>query len=727
MTPDYLLNSDAHQLPKSALAYKWGDSAMENQTNSKISPWHSLKNRVTIFTLVIFVNSLWALSFYASRMLQEDMQRVLGEQQYSVVSLVASEINDELVNRVEALERIAKEIDALLIGNPAGLQARLEQRPLLQHLFNGGILVTGTDGTAIADVPLSAGRIGTNYMDRDSIGGPLKQGKTVISRPVMGKKLGAPVFSIGAPIRDGAGTVIGTLVGTVNLGLPNFLDKITGGKYGRSGGFLVIEPSERLIISATDRTRVMERLPAIGLIAGMDRMLDGFEGTDIFINALGKEVMNSGRIIPIAGWRAVVTIPTIEALSPIYQQRQRMLWATVLLTLLTGGLTWWMLRRQLSPMLNTAQKLTRLATTNLPVKPLPVTRQDEIGAMIGGFNHLLETLGNRETALVDSEFRWKFAIDGSGDGLWDWNVLQGTVFFSTRWKEMLGFTEDEIGNSLSEWSQRIYPDELARVMADVQSHLDGLTPIYLHEYRILCKDGSWKWIHDRGLVVSRDEAGKPLRVIGTHADITEWHQAEAERNALQEQIRQMAYFDPLTQLPNRRLIDDRLGQALAASKRSGQHGALMFLDLDNFKPLNDTHGHGAGDLLLIEVARRLTDCVRETDSVARLGGDEFVVLLSELNVDYAVSTEQATAVAEKIRTALAMPYQLTVTQSGTADSTVQHHCSASVGVVIFLNHEASPTDLMKWADSAMYQAKDAGRNAIRFYESNPPIAPVNTA
>jgi diguanylate cyclase (GGDEF)-like protein len=212
------------------------------------------------------------------------------------------------------------------------------------------------------------------------------------------------------------------------------------------------------------------------------------------------------------------------------------------------------------------------------------------------------------------------------------------------------------------------------------------------------------------------------------AEAGDFREGAVDRNnALQEQIHQLAFFDPLTQLPNRRLLDDRLGQALAASKRSGLYGALMFLDLDNFKPLNDTHGHVAGDLLLVEVARRLTAFVRETDTVARIGGDEFVVLLNELHADKTTSTEQTGAVAEKIRVALAEPYQLSVTQPGEPVTAVEHHCSASIGVVLFVNHLSSKIDLLKWADAAMYQAKDAGRNVIRFYEPNVPTAPVDAA
>lgn len=188
----------------------------------------------------------------------------------------------------------------------------------------------------------------------------------------------------------------------------------------------------------------------------------------------------------------------------------------------------------------------------------------------------------------------------------------------------------------------------------------------------------------------------------------------ALRMKSEERARQLALHDSLTGLPNRRMLGDRLSQAMAASKRSGLYAGLMFLDLDNFKPLNDAHGHEVGDLLLIEVAQRLTDCVREMDAVVRLGGDEFVVMLRELDADKAVSAEQTAGVAEKIRLSLARPYQLTISLEGQVAHMVEHHCSASIGVVVFKNHEASQANILKCADAAMYQAKGAGRNTIRF-------------
>lgn len=206
-----------------------------------------------------------------------------------------------------------------------------------------------------------------------------------------------------------------------------------------------------------------------------------------------------------------------------------------------------------------------------------------------------------------------------------------------------------------------------------------------------------------------DADGKTINYVGTMDDIT-------FRKATEDQIRNMAFYDALTQLPNRRLLSDRLGQAIAAGKRSGHYGALMFLDLDNFKPINDKFGHRVGDLLLIEVAHRIGSCVRETDTAGRFGGDEFVVMLSELDVDQATSMAQASVVAEKIKASLARPYQLTFKQEGKAQHIVEHQCTSSIGVVLFKDQDASVDDLFRYADMAMYKAKEDGRNLIRFYE-----------
>jgi diguanylate cyclase (GGDEF)-like protein/PAS domain S-box-containing protein len=223
------------------------------------------------------------------------------------------------------------------------------------------------------------------------------------------------------------------------------------------------------------------------------------------------------------------------------------------------------------------------------------------------------------------------------------------------------------------------------------------------------RKGGARYQEEMTITPVRIESEEITHFIAVKQDISERKRAE-------EKIHDMAFHDALTRLPNRRLLNDRLEQTMAASKRSGRYGALIFLDLDNFKPLNDVYGHDVGDLLLVEVARRISSCVREVDTVARFGGDEFVVMLSELGEDKPESTAQARIVAEKISVTLAEPYVLTIQPDGGARTTVEHHCTSSIGVVLFINHEAPPADIIKWADMAMYQAKALGRNLIRFYD-----------
>ena len=324
-----------------------------------------------------------------------------------------------------------------------------------------------------------------------------------------------------------------------------------------------------------------------------------------------------------------------------------------------------------------------------------------------------------EEAMAQQSQRMANILWGTGVGTWEWNVQTGETRFNERWADLIGYTLDELAPvSIATWMKYAHPADLAASAAALEKHFAGETEHYECESRMLHKDGHWIWVLDRGKLVSRTHDGLPEWMAGTHSDIT-------IRKGMEGEIRQLAYFDALTGLPNRRMLNDRLSQAMASSKRSGLYRALMFLDLDNFKPLNDTHGHPVGDLLLVEVAKRLCACVREVDTVARLGGDEFVVMIGELDADQDQSTQQAVNVAEKIRASLAAPYHLTVVQSGEQGKTVEHHCSASIGVVLFLNHEATETELMKWADAAMYQSKDAGRDGVHFYLS-PDSQSLNT-
>ncbi|MDP2140466.1 MAG: CHASE domain-containing protein [Gammaproteobacteria bacterium] len=421
--------------------------------------------------------------------------------------------------------------------------------------------------------------------------------------------------------------------------------------------------------------------------------------------------------------------------------------------------------------------------------------------------------------LRGTEFRWKSALAGAGDGVWDWNNLTDEVVFSGRWKSMLQYRDDEIHNHLSEWERLLHPEDHLRVMRAIQDCLDGTTDSLSHEIRLRDASGQWRWILTRGAVVSRDENGKALRTIGTHTDISaqkavelallesdrrfrgafetaaigmalvslegRWLQVNralvqmlgysedellqsnfqdithpddlnldleqlqklnansidhyhmekryrrkdgeiiyvllsvslvrdlngepvhyvsqieniTERRELQQLVEHQATHDELTGLPNRRLLHDRLVQAMAQCRRYHRHMAVMFVDIDHFKSINDNYGHDVGDEVLCEVVARLRRCIRLSDTFARQGGDEFVVLLTEIQ-----SAMDIERVADVMISTLHAPLLL---------RRVEVQVTLSIGVAVFDPDSAdSDESLLRKADEALYAVKRGGRNGF---------------
>ena len=334
-----------------------------------------------------------------------------------------------------------------------------------------------------------------------------------------------------------------------------------------------------------------------------------------------------------------------------------------------------------------------------PIEDHILRAKVEVFLNLYGQNQLLQESESRTRAIINTSLDAVVGMDVRGR-ITDWNPRAETIFGWTK-DEALDLTLE--GTIVPEQDRDTYRLDLARFLATGESELLNRRI----EKTALRKNGEEFHVE---LAIAPLKTGDTYHFTAFVADIS-------VRKRLEEEVRQMAFHDPLTGLPNRRLLNDRLSQALAASKRRSCHGALMFFDLDNFKPLNDTRGHEAGDLLLVEAADRTRNCVREIDTVARVGGDEFVVIISELEPDKAGSITQAGIVAEKIRLALAEPYRLTIKRNGQAESIVDHHCTASIGVALFICPVACQDDIYMWADAAMYRAKEAGRNQVRFFDT----------
>ncbi len=682
-------------------------------------PPQSLKTRLVLSTLLVLVLGLWSMAYDVGQALRTDLLKLVGQQQVSTATVLSERIADEVALRLDALEALSTQLGAAA-GTDAGAGARLvgarlesarladaawvrsvlAQDRLADRLFNNGVLFAGTDGVARAASRPALGQEDGDYSAQ--LATVFATGQAGVGPPIAGRQSRQPLLVLAVPLRDRSGALVGALAGVVDLARPNFVDPIIRHRYGETGHLFLVAPRQRLVVTTSDASRIMQRLPPPGANAEIDRVLAGYQGTVQLTNAQGVAVLSSGRQVPRAGWDVVVSMPLQEALAPAQRLASRVLAAAALLTVVLGGLVWWLIGRQLAPATAAAHALAAQAQAPGPPRPLPEGQADEVGTLIAAFNRTLAALAAREadlrlSDLVLQSITEAVVITGPDQAVLSVNQAHVTI---------TGYSQEElIGHNL-----RLLQGPLTD-----PATVAGLRQALAAQAAFACeilnyrKDGLPFW---NDLLVSpvRDTQGRLTHFVGITRDVTQRKQAE-------QQIHHLAFNDSLTQLPNRRLLDDRLDQALAASRRHGWFGALMFVDIDGLKQLNDQHGHALGDQLLVQVAQRLQASVRQIDTVARFGGDEFVVLLAQLSADASTSAADARGVAEKIRSLLAMPYALAAaTADGAAAGlpALDYSCSASIGISLFMGQQpdARKDDLLRRADAAMYRAKQAGRNTI---------------
>jgi diguanylate cyclase (GGDEF)-like protein/PAS domain S-box-containing protein len=768
----------------------------------------SLKNRIIASVIAICLMGLWALSWFLSMTLQKDMEQLLGAQQLATVTVVAQEVSQELANRLQDLESVARTIPAETLKDGAATQELLQNRPLLSHRFNAGIYVTRLDGVASASLPADLDRLGVNYLDRDYIRNTLQHGASSVGEPVIGKRLGAPIIGLAAPIRDEQGAVIGALAGVIDLSAPSFLDRFTTHRIGNTGGLQLITPKSRQVV--TDRSQVMEQLPPVGTNLVMDRFLSGYDGWAVMTSPQGVDILSANMRIRETGWIAGSMLPTEEAFAPTRSMQRRFLWGTLLLTLVAGGLVWCMLHHHLRPLVTTTKAIQDMANAKTDLQRLAMDRSDEVGALIKGVNHLIETIAQRESALTQSDQTLRNILDTTLDGFWRANAAGGLVDVNAAYCQQSGFSRDEllsmniadlealeqpsdtqqhIGRIVkdghdqfesvhrrkngSTWfvgvstifskqnggefiaflrdiSDRKQAQERLQLAASVFTHAregimitapdgaiievnDTFTRItgytrdevlgknprllssgrqdksfYAHLWSDLESKGYWSgevWNRRKNgevyaemqtISIVRDTQGKTQSYLALFSDIT-----SIKEN--QHKLERITHFDALTNLPNRVLLSDRLQQSMAQSLRRGQRLAVVFLDLDGFKSINDQHGHEAGDHLLVALSENLKLVLRDGDTLARMGGDEFAVVMVDLD-----EVSNCGPVLNRLLLAAAQPVQV-------GEALLQ--VSASLGVTFYPQAEdVDDEQLLRQASQAMYQAKQAGKQRYHVFD-----------
>jgi diguanylate cyclase (GGDEF)-like protein/PAS domain S-box-containing protein len=636
--------------------------------------------------------------------------------------------------------------------------------------------------------------------DAPNIQGAMERKRFALSRFVIGPISGKPVLVFTQPMLDANQEVIGLVNTGLNLDwLDSFLADLT---LPRDVQFHVFDGGGRMLAG----------YPPGGHGVG-DSMLDTplmrlalrqREGRGEVRAASGETLLAGFAEVPgVPGDLFVAAVrPKAQVLQSLAREGRLRLIALAAGLLLSLAVAWTASRHLI---LERLQRLTdharRVAAGDYDAATGLAHLRNEMGGLARTYEAMADRLKEREERLRANEERLRLALSGTNDGIWDWDLRTDEVYFSPRWKQMLGHAEGEVGTGLNEWSDRVHPEDIDKAMANVKDHLAGRTSLYEDVHRVRHKDGHYLWILDRGLAV-RDKWGEPYRMVGAHTDITPLRRAEEDVRALlnaptdavflmepegtvlacnevlarslglerpqevvgrnvfaffpeelaaarlervreavdkrapvrwederagrhfanqlypllgeqgrvdrlavyaydvtelkqqERRIAHLALHDSLTGLPNRTLFMDRLEQAVVRSKRTGLHTALLYIDLDGFKPVNDQYGHEAGDAVLIQVATRVRGCLREQDTAARMGGDEFTAVLQDVEDE-----DAARAVADRVLQALEAPYALPGHQV---------RVGASIGVCFCPARGCHIDRVIKAADEAMYRAKRDG-------------------
>ncbi len=424
--------------------------------------------------------------------------------------------------------------------------------------------------------------------------------------------------------------------------------------------------------------------------------------------ALGNDLLQKTRDMNIRAAEKLEATTTL-AMRKVKDARL-ILFLTMIITLALGIVVAVNLTRAVTDPVNTLVTATRTLAAGDLGHTIAIRATTEFGELASHFNamslalkenhgELVREIAERkqtEEALRESEERYALAAEGANDGLWDWNIRNNTVYYSFRWKSLLGFDDAEIGNTLDEWLSRVHPEDREGVEVKLSAHINSQSPQFECEHRVRHQDGSYRWMLNRGIAV-RDGTGKAYRMAGSQTDIT-------ARKSAESQLLYDAFHDILTGLPNRALFMDRLEHVIASAKRHPSYlYGVLFMDLDRFKVINDSLGHSVGDKLLIEVGKRLKSCLRPGDTVARLGGDEFAVLLEDIT-----DAADAEEITRRIEQFLSTPYTIQGSEIITGQS---------IGIALRSERYEWPEQILRDADIAMYEAKSKGRARHEFFDT----------
>ncbi|MDO8932043.1 MAG: PAS domain S-box protein, partial [Rhodocyclaceae bacterium] len=496
----------------------------------------SLKSRMLLTVVLVLVVGIWGLATHVASVLQADIEKVLSDHLAATVGYVAADIDENVQLRIDVLKEAAATITPGLLAHPARLRDHLERRGLMKELFATGILVADRQGDTLAQSVAVPGRLGGNIADRDYFSAVVAGADQAIGRPVVGRFAGRPIVPYAVPVRDAAGATVAVLAASAYLADKSLFGHLEETRLGSTGKFVVASPRDGLIVSASDRSRILQPAPARGVNPLYDkRAYEGFEGSGITVSSGGVEVLTSSRNMKTTGWIVLASVDTAEAFAPMVNLKRSIYLAALIMSLVLVVVLRFLLNRQLAPIGEAGAAMRDMTEGRRPLAPIPVREDDEVGRLVGNFNRLIEERRRDEVALADSELRFRTIFDGINDAIFIHDIDTGAILaVNKRMCEMYGYSEEEaLALTVDDLSEGVPPYYLEEAVLWLMKAAIG-TP-QLFEWHARAKDGHLFWVEisvrrtqfdgavDRLLVVVRDigERKRTEKELLNHKELLE--------------------------------------------------------------------------------------------------------------------------------------------------------------------------------------------------------------
>lgn len=646
----------------------------------------SLKTKLAFTVTVLIILFMSLMSFFTLAYFEMHFKQTISQQEFTMVSVIAQEIDYKLQKSHQMLIETAKLIKPENIVTQENAQRFLDNKLGLISFFDNHIYLFTPDGKILAEAPFQPNRRGVDFSHRDYLKKTLSTGQPTIGDPYISSLHGHPAVMLTVPIYNANGDLLCIFAGSLDLLKDNFLSGLAKTKIGQTG-YLYIFNTDRTIIIHPDMDRVMQQDVPFGANKLFDKAINGFEGTEETVTSRGSHVLASVKTITHTNWLLVANHPVSEAYAPIDKARKYFIWGALVGILLLVVITKFTVAHFIRPLSQFTRHVDEMPHKTGRDRLFFIDSTDEIGALSRAFNKMVLEADQQKATLQNSKELYQTVVDFSSDVAFWLSPCNKLLYISPNCERLTGYSDTDFFADPALLSKIVHPDD-QQIWQNCITRDSSIYPAGPVEFRILTKQRELRWVVHYCRPVY-DESGEFLGIRGSHSDCTNRKKAE-------EQLRYLSWHDQLTDLYNRNFFEQELQHyRLLNNVRIG----IIICDVDGLKLINDTLGHTAGDKLIVDAAAVIRRSFSDNILVARIGGDEFVILLP--NADQTVM-EQA---CQQIRASINDYNQQNPVQL----------LSISIGFAVSSDAGETITTLFKQADDNMYQEKmhhDSTRSAI---------------